>query len=929
MRAGAIAAVVAACAAGAGPIWAQSDPGPRETSAVPPDQIVSAYLEQLGLMRLQAEDLAQRIAKTSGVERVQMAERLGRLYVRLLSDESTPDDRKKWEDRSRELLRTVPEADTYDLRLALNKALYLQAEDIIERHRLRLATPAEVSEAELSLRALKPQLEEIGTRANRRAEHLKTLEEKGDFTDKMVEELADAQRARSQAFYYAGWSAYYLALLTRADEPAADAMKDFGWLLNSSGSRIASIERLPKELLKYEHIARAAIGCGLATALRGNETLGLRWLEEVENAEDLPESVKPQLLSRRITILSDARRWADLERLIRLERHSDRSGDGENVARLSPGAARLLAIVTLEADKSLSRELIEPLSAIAFGDLVAQGELAQVLDLVKRYGTAPIGDTGFIVYHVRGLQQYEAARDLHKAEVATDPSGTDAEQATAAGPETPAKREETIKAYREAAVLLEGAVSQPDADSFKTERAQASLFAGLALYYAGDLSKAAQRFHETATLTTDKKQASEALWLAVVALDKAVESGDASLTKARDEAAALFLQSDPDGERAARLLIRRAMTGVLDPEESIKILLGVAKDSPMYAPSRQHAARLLYNQYRSASAGDHDFAAMRFVGVAEEALSLDRRTALEGGAAEAAEAAQRIVIRVRQILDALLSVATPDVPRAEAALETLRTVAATFTIDLSAYEHELTFRRFQIALAKDDGSAAAALGEQLRAAGGPYSLAADQHMFRRATQRYQRARESGADTAEAAREVVRAGAGLIARVKEGGRAALEDPSNRTLYLHVSRAAFELFESAGDSAMRDLSLELDKKLLGVIPNAQEPLRRVASTSEAAGDVATALDCWRTLLSGLTQGSGAWFEARYHSMRLLAASDPGRARAVLQQHTVLYPAYGPEPWGAKIKDLERALGMPAAPAPSGTEPKSPPAPNGGER
>ena len=306
------------------PAFAQQDAAPRsEPSGVAPAEIVTAYLQQLGLKRLQAEDLAERLKSAPGDQRVGLAERLAKLYVQLLTDSDDVDVRRVWEDRSRELLHAVPEADTYELRLALNRALYIRAEDSLERHRLRLATQEEVAEAERILRGLKPQLEEIGARSNRKVEGFEAQEEKGDTNDRMLEEMSEARRARSQAFYYAGWCSYYLAYLTGADEHAADALKNFGWLLNSRGSRIASIERLPVELLKYDHVARASIGCGLASALRGNETLALRWFDEVEKAEELPESIKPILLPRRITVLAGAKRWADLERLIRLERNSD------------------------------------------------------------------------------------------------------------------------------------------------------------------------------------------------------------------------------------------------------------------------------------------------------------------------------------------------------------------------------------------------------------------------------------------------------------------------------------------------------------------------------------------------------------------------------------------------------------------------------
>ena len=55
----------------------------------------------------------------------------------------------------------------------------------------------------------------------------------------------------------------------------------------------------------------------------------------------------------------------------------------------------------------------------------------------------------------------------------------------------------------------------------------------------------------------------------------------------------MFLQAHPDSEHAPKLLLRRAMSGVLETEEAIRILLGVDRESSMYVAARQHASRLL------------------------------------------------------------------------------------------------------------------------------------------------------------------------------------------------------------------------------------------------------------------------------------------------------------------------------------------------
>ena len=85
-----------------------------------------------------------------------------------------------------------------------------------------------------------------------------------------------------------------------------------------------------------------------------------------------------------------------------------------------------------------------------------------------------------------------------------------------------------------------------------------------------------------------------------------------------------------------------------------------------------------------------------------------------------------------------------------------------------------------------------------------------------------------------------------------------------------------------------------------------LQATARLSEKFEKPQQALDCWRTILSGSEVRSAAWFEAKFHQISMLMAlGQSQRAREVLTQHIQLNPDYGPDPWGAKLKGLERRL------------------------
>lgn len=884
-----------------------------------PEQAVESYLERLGLKRLLADLLEKRLASTPKDVRVQPAERLSRIYVDLLGAAQTSSERQLWEEKARALLAQVPDADSFDLRLSLGKAVYVRAEEIAERQRLRMATPEELAEAEKVFRGLVTQFGDIAAKAHRRVDTLEKVEQTGEATDKALADLSDARRQRSLAFYFAGWSHYYLATITKADQPAVDAARCFGWLLNSGSGRPATPDRIQGAMFQYEHVARAAVGCAMCASLRGNDTEALRWLDAVAESEQTPESVREQLAPRRVAVLGAAKRWGDLELFIRRSRKADRNGAGPELTPLSTPLARLLAVITLEADKRTAGPQIEALAKIALGDLVARKEVGQVLDLVARFGTAPIGDSGFIVHYVRALGAYDAARKLHEAKV------TPAEEPTA---------DPTIaNQYKSAASMFEAADHESDADQFGAERVRAVTMQGRSLFFAGDLIGAADAFTGAWKLVGKGAAGEEPLWLGVLALEKAAKEPAApDIVKTRlNQTITLFLQSYPESEKAPRLTLMQVSLGALGDDEALKVLSAVAKDSPVYEAARRQVARILYNRFRAARGAEKDFASTRFVAVAEEVLTADRKIALENKVEDARPAVERVVVRSRQLLDALLSVTSPDVARADSVLKILSGVASFNSYDLKPHMAELTFRELQIAEARNDADQMESAVSRLLTttdSGGQFQAAGERLVYRHFATRYKPGAEDTEAQTHLAQLVVKYGVKVIDRIGADSQ-QIKDAGGLGVYSTVAGAALEVASRTGEAPMRDLAIKLDRTILSVQPRAEVSLRRLARASEQAGDFVGASASWKTILEAVPAASEAWFEAKYQTMRLLSKIDIDKARAAMREHLILYPNGGPDPWGAKIGELDGTMGpgTPPAPVPAPASSAAPSAGSGG--
>ncbi len=906
--------------------WTSAESGLQPHVPVPlrsqADADIEAYLQERGLTSLLVDHLWARFQTAPSSEHERLAERLGALYVQLLSAAGDDAERSRWQTRAEELIAAAPGARNLHLRFLLARALYPTLEEAGERVRLRLDPPGEREQVVARLGELSRRLDDIANAVARRVEMLDRSTVNPDDPARLREQLDQARSLRSEAMYFAGWANVYVARLTGSREAAQAALRQLGWITGTGENRPARMGDLDAEFLKYDHVARAAVGVAMAFSALGDHQEAVSWIDRVSASREIPEAVRQLLLRRRIEVLAAAVRWSDLYTLVDQVRGRDGTG------RLDTVAARTLAILALESAHGADRQVTEHLAREAMRDLVVAQQFAQVMDLARRYGPGILGDRGYLAGIVRALLLSEEAEAMHAAQGGQR--------------DAPGSTPEVRTAFESAAAAIDVALQEHDAPRAGQPLAQVLVQSGRAWLGAAQFPRAADRFVRAAQLTgVDAHITEEAHWLVLVALDHGVRyrlsdgsslAEHAQMSSRLTEASVHFLRTYPRSTRSAALLVHRGDVAGIPDEEVARVLLGVPRGDELYLSARRLASRALYRMFRSVQPEQRAFAATRFVPVGEEVFEAERREAIATSGEPSQQAAQRMITTGRQLLDALLSVDPSDSVRAQAVLDALTAGAAYAGIDLAEAQWELRFRRFQIVLARDGLEAAAQIadefdsGEPVLVTGGGvldararYAVSARRQLYQRAAEAYERTpSDRGPERLRRAAEVTVHGRHVIAQFGPLVEALPSQPAAFGVVTRVAGAAAELGLS-GDAEARALALALDREILRAIPNSMDALRRVAMLSEVGRDRGTAIDAWRTLSQGLPEGSADWFQARFNFFRVLAESDRDAdrqaARVAIHQHTTLYPTYGPEPWGSRIRGLEQVLGGPLR---DGTEP-----------
>ncbi|GJM19877.1 MAG: hypothetical protein DHS20C14_20900 [Phycisphaeraceae bacterium] len=831
-----------------------------------------SFLLDHGLDRLAETYLTDRAQRALGDDRDRLLARLGNYYAQRLADENDPTERARLMEAASELLAGSDASEVMGLRLAVAIARYRPAEETAELHRLLLADDTQAAEALASISEIATEFSRVGEQLERDVLYQERRQRTAAVRDPgaSLPELADARRNRSLAKYYAGWSRVYESTLTDREGPARAALEHFAWVLDTPGED-PSLDRLPRSLIGYEHVARAAVGVAVAHSRLGNHDTALAWLDAVAEETTDKEALQAQVFTRRVAALARAGRWKDLDLRVTQRRASPDTP-------LSVPEARLVAVLALRArsDNTLApadHDTVERLSEAALGDLVRQEELPHVLDLAAKFGDLPLDGSGFVVRYVRGSELYDKARAAHRDR---EPDAN-----------LPATANSVQGLYRTAGARLFEAVNSEQSKAFTNERANAAYDAALCAYYAAEFRTAVERFVFAESVATNPAERERSLWMAIVCTERRIKNGDATDAD-RYALAERYLLEHPEGARAPALLLRTLSADLLPEPDAIEILRRVPTGDPLEGAAKRELARLLYRRVRKANGSDRVMAANEFLAVATEIVM--------GSAADPAERSTLITL-ARQVLDVALLMDPPNIEVARNTFDLLDvTVGTPSDRDLA---DELLLRRVQLLLAESRETQASALLATFNDGSGPFAQAARRVLFARALGAWR-----SNPTRAHARDIVSSGTWLLDR---------PDP-DPAIAEAVADAAAWLWDQHADTESRDLAITIDRREADAERYTIKSLRRLARLSEIAALPDQSERAWALIMSAYRPGDEVWFEARYQSLRLLAAREPQRAREAFDQLAALYPSLGPEPWRTRLTELAATLPARAQPAPA---------------
>ncbi len=830
---------------------------------------VAAYLERHGLQQLLAVHLEQLLEDQSPAARDDLVLRLAGLYAQLLESTDDPALRVALEERSRKLLSAAPPNTAQELRLALLRGSYRSAERIAEDHRLRQSDAEQVERAKATLAELIPKLRELRGQLDDRsrlAERRLTRSVGG--TAVILSEKAERyHRLLAQCTFLNAWALYYQSWLNERPDNARAAELLFATLLETDSSR-PQPEDISVDLRSIEAIARSILGMALCKSLTASSATALRWVELLED-ERTHELLHEQSPAWKVAIHLEHGEY-------RAARTVLEAVQANQVLPLP--WVRLAAVHALEAEPN--DEHAAALARWAVAQLAAGGELEQVLDLAQRYGADALGTSGFAMRYVRGVQHYQHARDVH-------------------GNDRPSADEELASLYERAVRELEAAVAEPDAHGYPKAAAGCRWLIAWCRYFQSSFLAARAAF-ERAAETLSPKDGPEALWMAVVCLDKVVQAGNGeALARELAQLIDRFLTHYPSNPHAPRLIVKRAQAAEQITPATVNELLAVPENSEAFSDARKQAALALYKLFRRSSSEQRASYGREYLLVALGLLTSDRPDLPTAGQDERQSRRSPFIARCRRVLEVALSeeVQRPAAARtALAALDALRDAA-------ESYRDEIDYRRVQERLYEGDARSAAATGDRLWAGnpGSVWSRAAQRALFKYAHRRL--AADESDD--QALDLVVHTGQRILSEF-EGSVEALGRPSVLAYYLAVADALTQQWQRRGQADSAQRALALYEAVLAVRPRDAAVLRAAAGLAERLGQTDRALACWRLLVAGSEAGTEPWYEAKFHLISLLAEVDPVRARLVMDQYKQLNPEYGPQPWAARLLALDRRIG-----------------------
>jgi hypothetical protein len=839
------------------------------------DDAMAAYLESRGLQSLLVARLEQLAVEASPAMRPAVLSRLAGLYAEQLDRAETDEARRRLIERADRLLRETARDGTEFLELAIARATYRAAERIAERWRLRAAEPEERTEALATLVEVAAALDELARRAERLIERSRNISTRAEGRRAITagESMDAGLLLRGEVDYLAGWTAYYRGWLGDPAAGVVEAEERFERLLDL-GDAGAVPSAVDLDRVGGEGYARAVLGMALVRGLSGRVEEVLRWMGPLDHPDAHP-GVRRELPGWRLAVLVDAGAWS---------RVADELSQVTGSEEVPVDWYRMVATRALE---TRGDALADQAARTAVGELARRGELAIIAAVIERHGIGRLGDGGFLVRYVQAASDFTRVAEAHGRRVGAD--GVAREQ------------------WRDVAARLDAALAAPDAaaESARGVAADAERLLGWAFWYAGEAEEAWPRFAAAAE-RLPPTAAAEAAWMTIVCLDQLILSGRGEMREEVRRRVEAFLDRFPAHAGAPALRARRiADRPDMVAESDLEALMAVPRGHPQWRSSRETVAAVHARRFREGGSAAAE-AGRRYLEVAEPLLS----AAADEGAGVRREPTPAEVDMVRLALEIALDARVGDLERAAAELARIESWRAAGW-DAGVVAGELRYRGVQWAMAMGRWPDAARRAEAFLD-DGPYRDAWSRAAIRRVLEAAAPGAGGGSARAAAAWSLASA---VLADTDASTAESVEG-----LRLSLAAAAIGLARP-GDAAARTEAATAVAEAMDRVrperPAERGVLQALGRAAGRLGDLDRALECWRTLSDGLRPPDADWYEARFEVASILRRIDPERALAVMRQHAVLEPDYGPAPWGPRLRqlheDLEAAFEESSPPSP----------------
>ncbi len=825
---------------------------------------VATWLEDAGLQRLLVRRLEQELESArSGPDRTAIAQSLAETYASLLESMPPGPRRDELETRGRSVLGMIDRKEGDPLRLALLRSSYSAATRQCELHRLVLDTPDSIESLSERLSTIASELSEVRMRLARTELALeRRINRTRGIQAQILGARSDTLGLRiAQATYLEAWSRAYLAWMNDDRAEALESQKLFGQIL-ATGDAFPAPADISIDLRSNEIYAESILGIAFAKSMTDSTATVRIWLELLDSIETAPY-VRATLPYWRFALLADTGAYGEVLELLRA------LPEDAPVSWL-----RLAAVLGLGSDQVVPASRTLGTEAVAL--LAARGELAQVVDLSERFNLSDMERDGFALHYVSGVCLYDDAR------VAVESGDSDAARSI----------------YRAALDDLDAALAEPDRDDFEDAVPGVIAMRAWCLHELGRLDQASIMFEEAASLHSGM-DAGNYLWMAITALDKLEQAGDADgfMLDRRARLIERFLADHPAHPSAPNALLRRFASIENPTLEDAEILVMVPATSAMGARAHQQGVQMLYRIYNRGSAEERLQAGARFI----EVVPVPRFDPQDSE-----EQIQVGILRVRQLLDVSLNkkIAALEVARDAIAAIDLGVVSG--VLEIGGKERELDYRRMCLALLEGDVSEAIHVFGLLEGGDDDWTQVAARTLYNAAQVALFDVDSTPGDArTQYGIDAIRRSA-LVLLGEEPANADFSQERlfriGRTLALAERRA----WESNRDVQALERAHALHLALVDVRERDRRILEGLAWSAEQSGDEERALAALRTLVSGSPVDSEDWYRHKHELVRLLVQVDSGRAREVLDQHLVLHPDYGPEPWGDRFRALHESLG-----------------------